>query len=250
MLVAGLAALAAIGVHVSAGHAAAGDSTGVSIAFQWTHFAAIGIWIGGLAALLLGVRGGPSEAKAAAVRRFSTVAAAGLLVVVVTGVVRAVEELGSWGELWSSGYGRAVAAKSVLLLAIAGFGALNRWGSVPGAGFDLGPLRRTSRGELALAAAALGVAAVLGTLSPPAAGLPPLGITVSGADFATTVRVDLETASAQPGANRFVVRAIDYDSDEPVRARRVSLRFRPLDDPGVPATTLDLVRAPDRSYVG
>ena len=54
MLATGTAALAAIAVHVSAGHAAAGASTRVSIAFQWTHFAAAGIWIGGLAALLLG----------------------------------------------------------------------------------------------------------------------------------------------------------------------------------------------------
>ena len=108
MLAAGLAALAAVGVHVSAGHAAAGDSTRESIAFQWTHVAAVGVWIGGLVALLLGVRGAPSEAKAAAVRRFSTVAAAGLVIVVATGIVRAVEQLGSWSELWTTGYGRAV----------------------------------------------------------------------------------------------------------------------------------------------
>ena len=121
---------------------------------------------------------------------------------------------------------------------------------MPSAASDLGPLRRTSRGELALGAAALAVAAVLGTLSPPSTGLAPLGLSVSGADFATTVRVELETASSQPGANRFVVRAVDYDSDEPVGAERVSLRFMPLDDPGVAPTTLVLARAADGSYVG
>jgi len=48
-----------------------------------------------------------------------TIAAFALVVVVATGVLRAVNELSSWGELFSTGYGRAVLAKVVLLLAIA-----------------------------------------------------------------------------------------------------------------------------------
>ena len=248
-----VAALAAIAVHVAGGHAAAGAwPPAVTIAVQSAHFAAVGVWLGGLAALLLGVRGAPSAAKAAAVRRFSTIAAAGLIVVVVTGVVRAVDELSSWSELVSSGYGRAVVAKVALLLAIALLGARNRLRSVPAATESLGLLRRTSSAELVLAASALAVAAVLGTLSPPAAGqlLAPSGIAVSGTDLGTTVRVGLTAASAEPGPNRFVVGVVDYDSKEPVRARRVSLRFTPLDDPGVASTSLALTPATDGTYLG
>ena len=129
----------------------------VSIAFQSTHFAAAGFWIGGLAALLLGVRGAPSAAKAAAVRRFSTVAAAGLLVVVATGVVRAVEELGSWGELWSrpATAGRSP-PRSCSCSRSPPFGALNRWRSVPRRSLRPRAAAATSRGELVLAAGRAG----------------------------------------------------------------------------------------------
>jgi copper transport protein len=252
MAAVGVAALTAIAVHVAAGHAAAGGwPPALTVAAQWAHFAAAGVWLGGLAALLLGVRGVASEAKAAAVRRFSTIAAAGLAVVVVTGTVRAVDELASMNELVSTAYGRAVIAKIGLILVIVAFGAFNRKRSVPAAATDLRPLRRTSKGELLVAAGALATAAVLGTVSPPAAGRPPPPrIDVSAQDAAATVRARLTAASDQPGPNRFVVRAVDDDTDQPVRADRVSLRFTPVDDPGVPSTALTLARDPDGSYAG
>ena len=248
-----LAALVAMAVHVAAGHAAAGRwPQTATVATQLTHFAAVGIWLGGLAALLVGVRGAPSVTKTAAVRRFSTIAAAGLLVVAGTGMLRAVSELSSWAELGSTEYGRLLSAKIALLLAIASFGALNRWRSVPVVTTNLRPLRRIAGCELAVATVALAATAMLGTLPPPAATAlaAPLGISTSGTDFARSVRVELTTASDQPGANRFVVRAVDYDSKTPVRARRVSLQFTPLDDPGVDSTSLALTPGSGNSYVG
>jgi copper transport protein len=250
---AAVAALAAIAVHVAAGHAAAGTwPKAVTVLAQVAHFAAAGVWFGGLAALLLGVRGAPSPAKAAAVRRFSGVALVAVIVVAVTGTVRSVDELSSWGELLSSGYGRAVLAKVALLMLIVGLAARNRRRSVPAAATDLRPLRRTSRLELVLAAGALATAALLGSLAPPVAGQPsaPTGITASGADFGTTVRVRLTAASAEPGPNSFVVRVEDYDSKAPVRADRVRLRFTPIDDPDVDPTPLALKRGADGSYAG
>ena len=248
---AGAAVLAAIAVHVAAGHAGAGSPRALAIATQWGHFAAVGMWLGGLAALLLFVRGAATHDKGAAVRRFSRIAAFGLVVVAVTGVVRGVEELSAWSELATTGYGRAVLAKALLLVGIAALGALNRRRSVPVAASNLGRLRRTSRFELGLAAAALAVAALLGTISPPADAQPPApGLSAEGADFATTTRVKLEAASARPGPNRFAVDVRDSDTADPIRARRVTLRFIPLDDPGVPATSLRLIRTPDGTYVG
>ena len=78
---------------------------------QWSHIVAAGVWLGGLAALLLGMRGAPSADKAAAVRRFSRFAAVALAVVVVTGVGRSVHALSSWDALVSSGYGQAILVK-------------------------------------------------------------------------------------------------------------------------------------------
>jgi len=107
---------------------------------------------------------------------------------------------------------------------------------------DTGPLRRTSRVELALATVALATAALLGTLSPPVAGQPnaPPGLSASGS--AQGVRVKLATASAEPGPNTFTV-SVD-------RPGSVSLRFVPLDDPGVQPTVLALQPSGRGRYTG
>jgi copper transport protein len=249
----GAAALAAIVAHVAAGHAAAGGwPAGISVAAQATHFVAAGVWLGGLVALLLGVRGEPSEAKAAAVRRFSAVALVALVLVAATGTLRAFDELPSWGQLFTNGYGRAIVAKVALIALIAVVAARNRSRSVPTASADLAPLRRRSRVEIAVAIAALGVAALLGTLAPPISAAPtaPTGLSTSGSDFGTTTRVELTTTSPEPGPNRFHVVVEDYDSGEPLRAGAVTLGFTPLDDPGVGSSSLKLRRTPDGSFVG
>ena len=55
-----LAALAAMAVHVAAGHAAAGRwPQAATVGAQFVHFAAVGLWLGGLAALLVGIRAEP-----------------------------------------------------------------------------------------------------------------------------------------------------------------------------------------------
>ena len=250
--VAAIAALVAVIAHVNAGHAAAGGfPRGLAVLLQVIHFAAVAIWFGGLAALLVGLRGASSAAKAAAVRRFSGVALAALLLVLVTGILRAVDELSAWSQLTDTGYGRAVLAKLVLIGLIAAVAARNRRRSVPAAEGDLGPLRRTSRVELALAAVALLVAALLGTLAPPLSGaaLAPTGLAASGSDFGTSVRVSLSAPSDQPGPNRFTVAVEDYDSGAPITDADVSIRFQPLDDPGVEPSSLALHSRDDGTYV-
>jgi copper transport protein len=247
MTAAAIAALSVMAVHVAAGHAGAGPIANVTT--QWAHVAASGVWIGGLAALLLGVRGAPSEIKASSIRRFSTIAGVGIAVVGATGAWRAVNELGSWDDLIATVYGRIVLLKVALFSLIALLGAINRWRNVPRARLDLRPLRTAAGGELVLAAGALVAAAWLGTLPPPASRAIP-GIRASGVDFGTTVRVSLSAASDQPGPNRFVVRIVDYDSKKPVPAARVTLRFTPIDDPRLPATALPLAPGPDDTYVG
>ena len=243
ILVVAIAALAAIAVHVIAGHAAAvPQRPALAIAIQWLHFSAAAIWVGGLAALVLAIRGETAPAKAAAVRRFSAVAAAALIIVTVTGTVRALQEIATWKQAIATSYGQTVLVKALLLSIIAAFGALNRWHSVPAAATNLRPLRRVASAELSLMIAVVVVAGVLGALPPPSAGgLVEVGtIDVSGTDFATSARATLTAASDQPGPNRFTVRVVDYDSKAPIRDARVSLRFTPLDDAGVAPTSLRL----------
>lgn len=251
---AGLAAAGVMLAHVAAGHAAArGSMRAFKVAAQWGHFLAVGVWIGGLAALLLGVRGAPSQEKAAAVRRFSAVAGVALAVVAATGVLRAVNEVRGWGGLFSSGYGRVVLIKALLLVGLAGLGAVNRYRSVPEAATNLGRLRRLSRGELILAAATLAAAAVLSSISPPyELGRPAAAaggaVVARGTDFATSVRARLEVSPGMAGLNRFVLRVTDFDSGALVRADSVSLRFTYLDDPSVAPSELDLRGAEDGTY--
>jgi copper transport protein len=250
---AAVAALACAGVHVAAGHAATPGllPPPATVLVQWTHVAAIGIWLGGLAALLLGCRGRPSESKAAAVRRFSAVAAAGLLVVLASGALRTLGELTAWNDLFATTYGRMISIKIVLTAAIAALGGINRWRSVAAAPTSLASLRRFGVGELTLAAAALGAAAVLATVAPPAAAeRSSSGLVVSGADYGTTVRVKLTAASDQPGPNRYRVQIADYDSKRRVDAKRVTLRFVPIEDPSSAQTWLALTPGNDGSFVG
>lgn len=245
LLVAGAGGAVAILAHVAAGHAAArGDIAWAKVLAQWVHFVAAAVWLGGLGALLVGIRGKPDDAKARAVRRFSLVAGVALAAVVLTGVVRSINEVGSWGALFSTGYGIAVLVKAGLILALAGLGAVNRFRNVAHAATSLGALRRVSRGELTLAVSAAGAAAVLATLVPPAqvpeaAGAPP-GISVAASDFARTVRVELEVAPGTPGPNRFEVRATDPDSGDAVEAQRVALRFGYEGTANIQDSSLDL----------
>jgi copper transport protein len=244
LAVAGLAAAGAVLIHVAAGHAnAAGDLRAAKVAAQWVHVVAGGVWLGGLAALLVGVRGEPSDRKAAAVRRFSAVAGVALFVVLGTGVVRAINEVRSWDALFSTLYGRLVLVKAGLLVALAALGAVNRYRNVRRAGRSLTALRRVSRGEIALGALVLVAAAVLASVSPRperAVAGPPPGIEAGATDFARTVEVRLRAAPGVAGSNRFTVRISDPSSGEPVEAERVALEFSYLGPLDVGTSVLEL----------
>lgn len=66
------------------------------------------------------------------------------------------------------------------------------------------------------------------------------GIEVTGSDFATSARATLRVTPGTVGPNRFDLRITDYDSGEPLEARRVSLRFTLPARPEIASTTLAL----------
>ena len=97
-----------------AGHAfrPAGNERPFSTLADLVHVTAAAFWIGGL--LQLGIvllRGGAPEAP----RRFSRLALPAVLLIAASGVARAVVELSSVSQLWSTGYGRAIVVKTALL---------------------------------------------------------------------------------------------------------------------------------------
>jgi len=253
IVVGGLSATA-IFTHVLASHAPSSGLPWLMIAAQWAHLTGFAIWIGGLAALLLSVRGLPTEDKARAVRRFSTVAGVVLAVVALTGILRAIDEIGAWSRLTSTLFGGLVGVKTVLFLLLVVLGAINRYINVPAAPRTLLGLRRVGGGELGLAAIVLVAAGLLTSLAPPSftrvvAAQPPR-VVAEGHDFGTTVRARLEVTPGFAGPNRFALTLVDYDSQKPVGANRVALRFAVPSRPDVGQSTLELARDSIGAYRG
>lgn len=256
LALAGAGALAAASMlaDVLAGHAGAsrGPWRWPNIADQWVHATAVGVWMGGLAALLVVLGRTPAAGTATAARRFSAVAGIALGITALTGVLRAVDEVGRWTALLTTDFGRLVVVKAALLLVLAALGAVNRYRSLPAILTTLRGLRRVGGAEVTVAAVVLGITGVLTGLAPPRllqqAAQTVTAIVVDGNDFATSVRVHLGISPGYPGMNRFEVRIMDYDTGRPVTADRVTLRFSQPERPQVGPSTLALTRAADGTY--
>ncbi len=185
-------------------------------------------------------------------RRYSRLAGYALAVVVVTGVVRAANELGGigwWTRAFDTSYGTTLVVKIVVVLAVIALGAWNRYRSIPRLGDRPGMLRRVMAIELV---AALGVFSLTGVLTslppePPAAPTPapPQRIVAEGSDFATTMRLRLTVAPGEPGPNRFELRVLDYDTGDPLTVDRAALRFDTPTRPDLPTSRLELASRGD-----
>jgi copper transport protein len=240
-----LAAAAAMLADVLTGHAAAGSLAPFQVATQWLHIASAGLWMGGLAALLLTVRGQPDDAKAAIGRRYATWAGIGLLTVAVTGMIRAISEIGTLDALVSTDYGRVVLIKTGSLGLLAILGASNHYINIPAAAKRLTGLRRVGSTELAIGVGVIALSALLVNLAPPisstsgSAGLPPpQPIIASGHDFGTSVKVRLVITPGSPGPNAFAASVTDYDSGAPRTAASLSLRFAVQSSKGIGGSSL------------
>jgi copper transport protein len=253
LVVAAGAAAAVTGfIRVDGGHAAAATPAWLEIGLQWIHMLAAASWVGGLVLLLLLVRSRPDDPPIDAVDRYSTFAFGAVGVLVVAGSLRAVNAIGGLGQvphLLGTGYGTTLAWKvSVALLAIC-LGGVNRYRSLPRLRAGGSPhLLRSVLGVEVVAAA--GAFALTGVLT----GLPPRGsagpeapprhiLQIEGHDFATTTKVTLRIDPGAPGANTYTADVVDYDSQAPVDAGRVTLRLEPVGQPNVAATSLDLERS-------
>ncbi len=104
----------------------------IGILMDWLHTLAVGFWAGGLAALVLvlPVAVGPyhgdarRQALLAALRRFSTLAAASVFVVVTTGIYSATTWIRTTGQV-NSAYGGALAVKLLLVGLLLAVGAVH-----------------------------------------------------------------------------------------------------------------------------
>lgn len=170
------------------GHAASGTDATLGVAFDILHGWATAAWLGGLVMLMVLamplLRAMPDPARvsfgAAAVVRFSTVAVVAVVVLVVTGIYRALAELPSLESLWSTDYGLALLAKLIVFAVMLVLAAWNRLVlhprlervalglGDPGNGDGIAALRASVKAEVALGAAVMLAVAVLVVIMPPA----------------------------------------------------------------------------------
>lgn len=186
----GQVALAATGLalltsSVNSHSAALLSGAYLGIAVDWLHFLAVATWIGGLISLSfilpLAVQASQSSGDrvlARAVTRFSNLALAAVIVIVLTGTFQAWLEVGSWEGLIQTAYGLSVTAKVGLLIVMLLFGAFNLLIVRPGlarsaasgsSGAASALARRFTaalRVEVGLGVLILAVAAVLVSVSP------------------------------------------------------------------------------------
>jgi copper transport protein len=110
-------ALAAIALSLAlSGHAGTHGGAG-SVATDTVHVLAAGVWLGGLAVLVLALRRGAD--RAATTAAFARVALLAFAVLVVSGALNAVLRLGSVDALVDGAYGRLVLAKLAVAAVIA-----------------------------------------------------------------------------------------------------------------------------------
>ncbi|MET9397367.1 FixH family protein [Kitasatospora sp. NPDC002965] len=168
--VAGLVlAVALSATWVGADHASVGIQVWLALPLGMLHLIAMALWLGGLAAMLVGLREGIGADVA---DRFSKIALGSVVVLAGTGVYQSWRGLGTWGALTGTEYGRLLLVKSGFVVAMLGVAWFSRsWlarlraapaeasavllpAPVPAAGLAAGPAEGAADGTVEGAAGA------------------------------------------------------------------------------------------------
>lgn len=166
-------AIAAAGWALSAsGHAANAEPHLLTRTALVAHAVALAVWLGALPTLLIAARrGGPAFRQGLA--RFSMLVPTAILLLVASGSALAVVQLTTPSDLWTTGYGRVLAAKLVLVALMLGLGAWNRWRLtepvLAGNAAATTAFRRLVGAEIVLAVLVLGVVGLFRFTPPPRA---------------------------------------------------------------------------------
>ena len=229
------------------------------------HVAAMAVWLGGLAALLLVMPRGtrelvPAERSrllAAVLSRFSRVALVSVGAILLTGLIQAYAYVRELEALTETGYGRAVLAKFVLLLVLIGLGAYNQRRSVPrlnriaAGGESPGRagllLRRALRAEVALLLVVLGVTAALASYAPP--------VSAQSGPFSSEatvgpVQLEMTVDPARVGANEVHIYLFDATTGAPYeKVKQIEVKAS-LPDKGISLPLEPQLSGPGHYTVG
>jgi putative copper export protein/methionine-rich copper-binding protein CopC len=171
------------------GHAIAAEPVALNVMADTVHVIGAGGWLGTL--LLVLFAGIPSAQRAGAdrdhiiavlVRAFSPLALVFAAIVAATGVFRAWQQIGTFGDLFSSGYGQALLLKLGALAVVLALGAYNFLRIRPSLPDRAAShrLRRSAGLELAMGALVVLLTAVLVATPPPADEEVPVAVMEDG----------------------------------------------------------------------
>lgn len=231
-----VAALPLAVVPALSGHASVSSPVAVLFGLDILHVAAMSLWLGGLAWLLLALplatRGLPepgdrSRLLSVVLARFSPLALACVVTLLATGTAQSVLHIDRWGALLDTSFGRAVLIKVALITALIGLGAINRRRTIPAlrrvatGGTAPGPagrlLRKTLRTEVILAVVVLAVSAALVGYPPPEslAGGPYAGTVQAG-----PLRMEATVDPARAGPNEVHLYLLNASDGTPFTATK------------------------------
>ena len=243
---AGIAGLALVVTPGLGGHAGVASPVLIAVLANSVHVAAMSVWIGGIAVLLLAVVAATRAVRSGdrarllydVVTRFSQVALIAACVVIVSGLVQTLIDVGSFADLLHTAFGRAILIKVVIVLVLLAIGAANRKWFIPrlaeakrrceGPGTAGASLRTALRAEIALMAIVLGVSAALVSYSPA-----PGSTRLLSETFALgAARTELSVSPLQRGPQEIHLYLFDEQTGELLRRTgevRASLSLRDRD---------------------
>ena len=155
-----VAAGAALSFIPLAGHAAGYGDHALALTSGVVHVLAMATWVGGLLALSVHAWRGDAGVVEAA-RRYSNFAMVSVGLLVLTGIANAYTRMDTISDLWNSGYGRLVTAKTILLIGIVLIAAVVRRRLAERVGHSRPALAGLVATELGFMAVATGFAVAL-----------------------------------------------------------------------------------------
>ncbi len=208
-----------LGAYSLAAHAAGSPVLPwFALANDWLHLAAVALWAGGLAALVLvlpfalrpTIGEERRQALVAALNHFSPLAFVSALVVIATGVFASLLWVTAPDQI-TTRYGWTLIGKVLLVVALLGLGALHRaalhparYARLAAVSAKLGGPKRTLAVEAALAVAVLGAAALLSATPVPRPDFVSAPAPTASAAV-DEVEVTLTLAPGGPGVNSYDV---------------------------------------------
>ncbi len=221
-------ALALTGAAMAAsGHAATAAPQILMRPGVAVHAVALAIWLGTLIPLWRLLRWNAEQASRV-LPRVSAVLAPVFLLLVGSGATLAVFQLGQVSALWTTEYGRLMAAKLAVVTAILVIAAWNRWRLTPA--MRVAPrataprMARAVALEIALALAVLGIAAAWRFTPPPRALVLAPALPLTAHIHTDRVMADLTLTPGRTGPNALAV-VLQTGQFTPFTAREVTITF-------------------------